>query len=294
MLPLLGTCSAQLPGCYQSVDRVTWLVQNIDKAKPGWIALGLTDIQEFPDVKITGQYLGKPITIWTWQLTGHLGNLTIDMIQPAEGQRNAYNDFLDKHHDGIFSIVHEVSSKKELANEIKRMQSLGVGVLQQLTVPRKGAPPITLTYFDTELEGKFALGLVYRPGTTPPPHPQPTPTVSQLAIVVRDPGPISAFWQKLGFPASRTDPATPTIASQHYDQFTYQWIVPPADPKNIYAAFLKAHGEGIQHLGISVDDIDQATAAYAKLGFPMSQPSAHQEDIDTSKIGGISLELIHP
>ena len=163
ILSLLGTCSAEMPGYYKTVNRVTWLVQDIDKVRPAWVALGLTDIQEYPNITLTGEYHGKPATIYAWEITGHLGNLMVEMIQPAEGQLNAFNDFLMKHGDGIFSIVHEVSSKKEMEKEIKRMDSLGVGVLQQLTTKRQGAP-ITFTYFDTEPQGKFVLGLVYRPG----------------------------------------------------------------------------------------------------------------------------------
>ena len=163
ILSLLGTCSAEMPGCYKTVNRVTWLVQDIDKVRPAWVALGLTDIQEYPNITLTGQYHGKPATIYAWEITGRLGNLMVEMIQPAEGQLNAFNDFLMKHGDGIFSIVHEVSSKKEMEKEIQRMNSLGVGVLQQLTTRRQNAP-ITFTYFDTEPQGKFVLGLVYRPG----------------------------------------------------------------------------------------------------------------------------------
>ena len=98
------------PRFYKSVNRVIWLVQNVDLAKQGWIPLGLTDIHEYPDVVLTGQDHGKPVKMWAWEITGHLGNLTVEMIQPAEGQLNAWNDFLGKHGDGIFSIVHEVSS----------------------------------------------------------------------------------------------------------------------------------------------------------------------------------------
>ena len=155
-----------MPACYKSVNSVTWLVQNVDLAKQGWIALGLSDIHEYPDVVLTGQDHGKPVKMWAWEITGHLGNLTVEMIQPAEGQLNAWNDFLGKHGDGIFSIVHEVKSQAEMAKEIKRMHALGVGVLQQLSFERDGKR-VTYTYFDTEPQGKFVLGLVYWPGGAP-------------------------------------------------------------------------------------------------------------------------------
>jgi len=43
---------------------------------------------------------------------------------------NSYNDFLEKHKDGIFSVVHEVPTREAMDKEIQRMASLGVSVLQ--------------------------------------------------------------------------------------------------------------------------------------------------------------------
>ena len=92
---------AEMPNYYKSVNRVVWLVQNVDRVKAGWVPLGLSDIHEYPDVVLTGQDHGKPVRMWGWEITGHLGNLMVEMIQPAEGQLNAWNDFLGKHGDGI-------------------------------------------------------------------------------------------------------------------------------------------------------------------------------------------------
>src|SRR5215813_2579669 len=120
MLCLVQTCKAQLHSFYKTVNRVTWVVENIDKVRPAWAALGLSDIQEYPNIQLTGQFRGKPVTIYAWQITGHLRNLTVDMIQPAEGQINAYTNFLAKHGDGILSIVHEVPSREASEKEILR------------------------------------------------------------------------------------------------------------------------------------------------------------------------------
>ena len=90
LLSLVGSCSAELPSYYKTINRVTWLVQNIDRVRPAWAALGLSDIQEYPNIRLIGEDHGKPVTIYAWQITGHLGNLAIDMIQPAEGQLNGW------------------------------------------------------------------------------------------------------------------------------------------------------------------------------------------------------------
>jgi hypothetical protein len=136
--------------------------------------------------------------------------------------------------------------------------------------------------------------------------------------VVNDLEPVSAYWQKLGFPAFRMEHATPRqdstyrgkplwfafeVGYQHYDQFSYEWISAPATPPNIYADFLKAHKEGIQHLGMPVDDLGKAVADYEKLGYHVWQSGAwgdvgkkdsgQYDYMDTDSIGGVSVELIH-
>jgi hypothetical protein len=275
LLSLSGTCFAQVPDLYKTVNRVTWVVENIDKVRPAWAALGLSGIEEYPNIQLTGEYRGKPITIYAWQITGHLGNLTVDLLQPGEGQANAYTDFLAKHGDGILSIVHEVKSRQALEQEILRMKRNGVAVLQQVRV--QGAQgPVTYTYFDTEREGKFALGLVHRPGGM---RAAAGPAVvSHFGAVVWDAAAVSAYWEKLGFPSS---------------QSRYEWIAPPASPPNIFADFLnKHHREGIHHIGMPVADLAKSVAAYEKLGYHVRQAGAQHAYMDTESVGGISVELV--
>lgn len=311
---LLGTCFAQLPEYYQSINRVTWLSQNIDGILPTWAALGMTDIRKPAKIKGVGSDHGKAVTIEAWQVTGHLGNLTVNFLQPDESQSNSYKDFLRKHKDGIFSVVHEVPSREAMDQEIQRMASVGVRVLQQVTFEIDGAP-VTYTYFDTEAQGKYVLGLVYWQGGAPKPLEQKT--VSHLALVVRDAAAVSSFWQKLGFPGFALEHATPRDDSRYRGQplllsfkvgfqqmgaISFEWIQPPSNPANIYADFLKLHGEGIQHIGMPVEDLSKATAAYEKLGFTVWQAGAwgdvgkpgsgQYHYMDTDKIGGVSAELI--
>jgi Glyoxalase/Bleomycin resistance protein/Dioxygenase superfamily len=297
LFSLAGVCSAEVPGLYQTVNRVTWVVENIDKVRPAWAALGLSGIEEHPNVQLIGQYRGKAITIYAWQITGHLGNLTVDLIQPGEGQANAYTDFLAKHGDGILSIVHEVEGPQALEQEIRRMKSKGVGVLQQVTV--QGAQgPVTYTYFDTEPEGKFALGLVYRPGGM---RAAAGPAVvSHFGAVVWDVAAVSAYWEKLGFPPFSMEHVTDKplslafdVGSQRHTQFRYEWISPPPSPANIYADFLnRHHREGIQHIGMPVDDLAKSVAVYETLGYHVRQAGARHAYMDTDSVGGISVELV--
>ena len=321
VLVLASSAWAQTPAVYKTVNRVTWVVTNIDEVRPAWEAYGLTDIQEYPNVALTMTYKGKLSTVHAWQITGHIGNLTVDMIQPAEGQLNAYTHFLNKHGDGIFSIVHEVPSEAALIAEIARMKAKGVDVLQQTKMPKQDA---TLTYFDTEAEGKFSLGLVYRPGGMKAVDSGASgrPAIVQhFGVVVRDMPPVSAYWEKLGFPALKIDhiPARedsiykgkklllPHYESfQNYNQFGFLWAAAPAVPANIYGDYLNGpprRREGIQHIALAVPDLKKAVAKYVKLGYQEVQfttwgvrgkpGSGEHSYMDTDRVGGISAELYH-
>jgi methylmalonyl-CoA/ethylmalonyl-CoA epimerase len=312
---LAGTCHAQLPEGYQTINRVTWLSQNIDAILPTWIALGMTKVHKYANIQAMGTDHGKAATMVTRQATGRLGNLTVNFLQPAAGQWNSYNEFLKKHKDGIFAVVHEVPTKEAMDQEIQRMASLGARVLQQVTFEIDHTP-VTYTYFDTEPQGKYVLGLVYWPSGAPKPLEQKT--VSHLGLVVRDAAAVRDFWQKLGLPGFELEHATPRDDSRYRGQplslafevgfqrlgaISYEWIEPPSTPANIYEDFLRRHGEGIQHIGMPADDLSKATAAYEKLGFAVWQAGAwgdvgHPNSgqyryMDTDKIGGVSVELIH-
>ena len=60
MFLLVAASPAQLPDYYKTVNRVTWVVENIDRARPAWEAMGLTDIREYSNIQLTGEFRGKP------------------------------------------------------------------------------------------------------------------------------------------------------------------------------------------------------------------------------------------
>jgi len=313
-LMLAAVCSAELPDYYRTVDGVTWVVRDIDHVKKGWLGLGLSAVRDYGEVRFQGRYHGAVVTIVAHRITGLLGDLTVDMLQPSGAQQNAFTDFLARHGDGIFAVVHEVPSSEEMANESRRIHGLGVGTLQEV-VTDKGSDAVTYTYFDTEPKGKFVLGLAYAEGRLSTRRKR---VISHIALVVHESGSVSAFWHSLGFPAFAMELATPRedaryrgkplwfafqVGFQNFGRISYEWIVPPSTPPNIYADFLKSHGEGIQHLGIPVDDLEKSEAAYEKLGYHIWQSGAwgdvgkensgRYDYMDTDSIGGVSVELIH-
>ena len=189
-------------------------------------------------------------------------------------------------------------------------------ILQQVTV-RRDSGSVTYTYFDTESEGKFVLGLVYASGGMP--TASAASVVSHFSPIVWDASGVSAYWEKLGFPAFPMQRATPRADSryrgkplslafevgyQRHTQFRYEWISPPPTPANIYADFLnKHHREGIQHIGMPVDDLAKSIAVYEKLGYHVHQSGAWGDVgkpgsgqyayMDTDSVGGVSVELVH-
>ncbi len=71
-------------------------------------------------------------------------------------------------------------------------------------------------------------------------------------------------------------------------------LVQPGEGKSIYKDFLEKRGEGVQHLGFVVDDIDKEEAKVKKLGFK-SINSGRRTDgsgfsyFDNDRIGGVHL-----
>jgi len=86
------------------------------------------------------------------------------------------------------------------------------------------------------------------------------------------------------------------VGYQRHTQFRNEWISPPPSPANIYADFLnRHHREGIQHIGMPVDDLARSVAVYEKLGYHVRQAGAQHAYMDTDSVGGISVELVqHP
>ncbi|MGO4884923.1 MAG: VOC family protein [Bryobacteraceae bacterium] len=302
------------PDFYKRIGHVVWLVHSMDGPLRGWSKLGLADVHDFGTIALQGNYRGRPAMAHAHMAWGHLGSLSVDMLEPKSGD-NAFNAFLSMHGDGIFAIVYEVASQDEMASEIARMARAGVPILQSMRVETDRGPAV-FTFFDTEPKGKYVLGLVHWPGGAPPAA--ATAVVSHIAFVIREAQPVSDYWQQAGFPAMPVTHASPREDSRYhgqplllpfdvgwhnYTKPTFEWIIPPREPANCYADFLQAHGEGIHHLGLPVDDLDSAIARYKGLGYGVVQSGAWGDVgkkgsgrygyMDTDSIGGVIVELIH-
>ena len=307
LLALAATAAtgwAQLPEFYKEISGAVWVVKDLPRSLAAWHSLDLEQIQGRGRI-----VLGGPGRIGASFVSGRLGHFAVDIIQPDSGDP-VFDDFLKRRGDGVFAVVHAVPDRQALERETARLGQLGVGVLRTIEVA--GA---RYTFFDTEAQGKYVLGLVYRPQTESATDPV---KVSHLGLVIRDAAPVAAYWHRLGFPEMALADAGPRADSRYHGQPlwfsfrvgwhnyahpTFEWIIPPLNPPNCYADFLRLHGEGVQHLGLPVDDLESAIARYTKLGYPPVQSGAWGDVgkpgsgqyayMDTEALGGVNIELIH-
>ena len=294
---------------------MTWVVDNLDQTIREWQKLGISSVHErgiidFPEAI----YRGSPVRVRVRSASTRLGNVTIDWYQPVEG-KNAFTDFLAKHGNGVFSLVHRVPSAEALRMETQRLSRKGVSVLQKASMKSESGT-MSFTYFDTETEGKYVLGLVYFPG---PAESQveatPARNVVQYAFVVQKVQPVLEYWEKLGFAdISVTHPALwdlryhdqpgrfdAKLGWQRDGRIIYEWIEPLRGP-TVYLDHVKKHGEGFHHFALQVEDIDSESARWASLGFQFLQGGAWGERNkpgygrfayqDAESIGGIDVELL--
>jgi catechol 2,3-dioxygenase-like lactoylglutathione lyase family enzyme len=73
-------------------------------------------------------------------------------------------------------------------------------------------------------------------------------------------------------------------------------LIQPLEGDTPVKDFLEKHGEGIQHIGFFVDDIDAETAKLAEKGFKITQsaetPTIKWAYFGTDAVGGFSIELM--
>ncbi len=308
---------AQLPDFYKRVDRITWVVDDVDRVAQGWKTVGFDDIQPAQTITLDRTELhGKPARSTVKVAAGRIGRVQIRWIQPVEG-RNAYSEFLARHGSGVFSLVHRVPSRESLDAAIQRLAVLGVGVLERGSVASPFGT-VSYAYMDTGKEGKYSLGLFFAEGSTGLTAAAPSSSklrLSQYAFVARDLRAVSAYWNRLGFPEmsfthsplsdlvyhGRTGQFDQELGWQRHGEIVYEWIMPLKGP-TAYLDHIKIHGEGFHHLAFDVDDIDQAAARLVSLGYPLVQSGAWGEKgkagsgrfayNDTESIGGAMVELL--
>jgi catechol 2,3-dioxygenase-like lactoylglutathione lyase family enzyme len=279
LVAVAAPARAELPDLYRKVANVHWVVKDLDQVKAGWGKLGFA-VQDLGELTGSGSYRGQYGSSRFRLAQARLAGADVVWIQPLDSE-GALSDYLASHGEGVFSINYAVPTREALEAEVARLAKLGVGVLQrgEVTTP---AGRLTVVHMDTAAEGKYVLGLVHdeapRPASDAPPAGTPL-KLSQYALVVRSLEKVSAYWEKLGFPAMeithgkltdlvhRGQPGTfdQRLGWHRHGTVTWEWIEPVAGP-TVYEEFLKEHGEGFHHFAFDVPDIDAAQAYFAARG----------------------------
>lgn len=109
-----------------------------------------------PDAKYW--FHGQQESIRIRQAFVQAGSLELELIQPLEGTRNAYREFLDTKGEGIHHVLFETADMDRAVDEFARK---GVKVLQSGTGIRPGTRWVLL---DTQDLVGFLIELRHRPG----------------------------------------------------------------------------------------------------------------------------------
>ena len=310
MASLAASASAQLPGIYTQVDRIVFVVPDVDKALAAWKASSAVEVFGKQTAEFEAEYRGRVSSSNVYFAAGRFGDVIANWMQPVSGT-NAFSEFLKAHGPGVFALLHRVASPSDLDAEVARMKGLNVGVLQSGPM---GDDDSRYVLFDTQPEGKYILGIYYQ-RESPPPPPASARKVTQFAFIVRDEKPVAKYWAKLGWPdMSITQPDLNSLEYRgkpgdfkarlgwmRHGKVAYEWIMPEKGPST-WQDHLDKHGEGIHHLAFSVDDMDRAISDWKQSGFgvamsggwgePGKKGSGRFAYIDTQSAGGLDIELL--
>ncbi len=297
---------------YKEVDRVVWVVEDVNPVVNGWRSLGFKNFIDYGRVALNRIGSG-PVEVY--MVAGNLGGVKITWIQPVS-RNNEFYSFLEKNGDGAFALIHRVPGLDEMNKEIDRLGKKGVEVMQKGRVEGDQGL-ITYTLMNTMEQGKYVLGFIHGPDDLQGLAGDNTLNMkfNQYAFAIEDPKPVSDYWAGLGFPKMDItysdgwgkkyygNPAdfTMNLGWQRHGDIVYEWCIPLKGP-TVYEDHIEEHGAGIQHFGFAVADMDEAIDFFENKGYEVSMSGGWGEKgkpgsgrfayINTEKIGGESIELL--
>lgn len=308
--------AADLPASYNNVDQVLWVVSDAEHTMNKYKELGFDQFRDLGTVEINSAMTGTSSRANL--ICANLGGAHVNWIQPLEGE-SIFQDFLVAHGDAAMSLVHRFKEANDLEAEIGRLGALGIGVLDKISI-ETSAGELAFVLMNTEQDGRYVLGFTYgdhglqihsalsednRLGLR----------LNQYAFAIQDPRPVSDFWKRIGLP--ELEIRYPELGHPHYygkpadheliqgwqrhGTIAYEWCIPVVPP-TVYGDHIKKHGEGIQHLAFTVDDMDVVLNDYTSRDFVVSMGgtwgeegkpgSGRYEYIDLEGAGGLTMELL--
>jgi hypothetical protein len=303
---------AQIPDYYKEVDRVVWIVNDLQSVMNGWQSLGFTNMMDHGLVTMWNQPSGN---LNVYMASANFGGARITWIQP-DSKNNLFSEFLSQGGDGAFSLMHRVPSFEVMQEELQRLKNLDIKPLMEGSVSTDDGP-VNYVFLDTQHGGKYVLGLITGQDDMADfdGDNQLGMKFTQFAFAIDDPDPVSLFWAGLGFPPleithgetwgkeyyGKSADFDMKLGWQRHGNIVYEWCIPLKGP-TVYADHIRTHGEGIQHFGFNVQDMDQAIAFFKDQGYDISMSGGWGEKgkpgsgrfayVDTEKVGGETIELL--
>jgi len=318
-LSIAAFASSQPKEFYTKVDLMIWVVNDVQSVAEGWEKIGFKSITDqgkrtLNNMTFKGETANTEIHLYT----AYLGGAKIFWIQPLSG-KSAFSEFLRNNGNGVFALMHDVSVQVDLISEVQRLNGLGVNVLQkgQVMVRKQ---PLTMTYMQTMKKGKYALGFLTGPTDLFSEYSVNNDLgmeFNQFAFAIKASSVdnVSGYWEKLGFPPMQIthgdswdkqyygEPADfdMKLGWYRYGEIVYEWCI-PLKPPTVYEDHIKKYGEGFQHMGFKVNDMDEAIRHFEDRGFKISMSGGWGEKgkpgsgrfayVNTEEIGGETIELL--
>jgi hypothetical protein len=265
---------------YTEVSLIIWVVNDAQSVAEGWRNIGFKSIKDQGRVNLNKLTYRSEVNETEIHLfTAYLGGARILWIQPIRGN-SAFSEFLKKNGNGVFALLHNVPFQVDLVKEAQRLNDMGVKVLQDGQVMVENQP-IRMTYMQTGKKGKYVIGFQNGMGF---PAMQITHGETWGKEYYGEP---ADFDMKLGW--------------YRYGNIVYEWCIPLKAP-TVYEDHIKKYGEGFQHLGFSVQDMDKAIQYFEDRGFKISMSGGWGEKgkpgsgrfayVNTEGIGGETIELL--
>ena len=306
---------AQMIDVYKEVDQILWVVQDMKRVTRGWKEIGFTEIEELKKVKLISHgYKDDKGTIKA--SFAHIGGAKALWIQPLSGE-TIFSRYLSKNGEGAVALIHKVENERKLHELIQQLARVNVGKIATYTLETKEGN-MKYTLMDTKDKGKYYLGFVVDERNADPVYKgknQLNMKFNQYAFAIKNPQPVSGFWASIGLPEmeithgelwdkeyfGKSANFDMNLGWQRHGTVVYEWCIPLKGP-NVYADHMRVHGEGIQHFGFAVEDMDAVIQFFEQKGYKVSMSGGWGDKgkpgsgrftyIDLSKIGGMTIELL--
>jgi len=299
----------ELPEAYKHVDQMIWVVDDLTKTVRDWNSLGFTSFSE----ERRDEVLRATVC------DARFGEANVTFIHPDKNE-GLFGEFLQRHGPGVFSLVHRFASDSDRDAEVERLATLSIGKLEEITLTNSQGD-LHITFMDTAKEGKYVLG--FSSGaeihSSLPTQGALEGAFIQYAFAIKESDSVSQFWEKIGLPKFKISHSTGPertyygkpanfvmdLGWQRHGDVAYEWCIEVEGP-TIYQDHIDRHGEGVQHIGWKVPDMDKAIAeweakdivlaASGVWGKKGTKGSGRYAYMDTDAMGGLMVELLwfHP